>query len=104
MLLITSEHIPGQNYQVLGTAKGSVVQAKHVGRDIMAGLKTLVGGEIRGYTELMNESRAIATNRMIEDAKALGADAVVCLRYNSASVMAGSCEIMAYGTAVKFVQ
>ena len=104
MLIITSENIPGQNYQVLGIAKGSVVQAKHVGRDIMAGLKTLVGGEIRGYTELMNEARGIATKRMLEEARALGADAIVCLRYNSASVMAGSCEIMAYGTAVKFIQ
>ena len=102
MLMATTETIPGKNIQVLGTVKGSVVQAKHIGRDIMAGLKTIVGGELRGYTELLNEARAIATDRMQDEAKAMGADAIVCLRYNSASVMDGSCEIMAYGTAVKF--
>jgi len=101
--MATTESIPGKNVQVLGTVKGSVVQAKHVGRDIMAGLKTIVGGELRGYTELMEEARVIATERMQTQAKELGADAIVCLRYNSSSVMAGACEIMAYGTAVKFI-
>ena len=103
MLMITAETIPGKNIQMLGTVKGSVVQAKHIGRDIMAGLKTIVGGELKGYTELLNEARIIATDRMFIEASALGADAIVCLRYSSASVMDGSCEIMAYGTAVKFV-
>ena len=102
MIMTTTETIPGKNIQVIGIVKGSVVQAKHVGRDIMAGLKTIVGGELRGYTELLNEARVIATDRMFIEASTLGADAIVCIRYNSASVMAGSCEIMAYGTAVKF--
>ena len=103
MLIATTDSIPGKNIQVIGVVKGSVVQAKHIGRDIMAGLKNIVGGELRGYTELLNEARVIATDRMLEEARLVGADAIVCLRYNSASVMDGSCEIMAYGTAVRFV-
>jgi len=102
MLLTTSESITDKNVQQLGIVTGNVVQAKHLGRDIMAGFKTLIGGELKGYTELLCEARAIATERMTAEAEKLGADAVVCLRYNSASVMDGACEVMAYGTAVKF--
>ncbi|MCL2387506.1 MAG: heavy metal-binding domain-containing protein [Defluviitaleaceae bacterium] len=103
MLITTTETISGKNIQVLGMVKGSVVQAKHFGRDIMAGLKSIVGGEIRGYTELMYESREIATNRMIDEAQNMRADAIVCARYETAAVMDGSCEVMAYGTAVKYI-
>ena len=102
MLLTTSENIAGVQFLPLGVVTGNVVQAKHIGRDLMAGFKSIVGGEIKGYTELLNESRSIATGRLVEEAKKLGADAVVCLRYNSAAVMDGACEVMAYGTAVKF--
>ena len=95
MLLTTSENIAGRQVAPVGIVTGNVVQAKHIGRDVMAGFKSLVGGEIKGYTELLNESRTIATARLIEEAKRLGADAVVCLRYNSAAVMDGACEVMA---------
>jgi len=103
MLIATSESIEGRKAAPLGVVSGNVVQAKHIGRDIMAGFKTIVGGELKGYTELLSEARAIATGRLIDEARKLGADAVVCLRYNSAAVMDGACEVMAYGTAVKFV-
>jgi len=102
MLLTTSENIAGRQVTHLGIVTGNVVQAKHLGRDIMAGFKTLVGGELKGYTELLSEARSIATERLVGEASKMGADAVVCLRYNSASVMDGACEVMAYGTAVKF--
>ena len=103
MKLITIDTIPGQNYEVLGVVKGTVVYSKNFGRDFMAGMKTLVGGEIVGYTEMLNEARQIATKRMVDEAETLGADAVVGLRYASSSVMQGAAEVVAYGTAVKFV-
>ena len=103
MKLITIETIPGQNYEVLNVVKGTVVYSKNFGRDFMAGMKTLVGGEIVGYTEMLNEARQIATKRMVDEAEALGADAVVGLRYASSSVMQGAAEMVAYGTAVKFL-
>jgi uncharacterized protein YbjQ (UPF0145 family) len=103
MLIVTANEIPGKNVEMLGTAQGSVVRTKHVGRDIMAGLKSLAGGEIRGYTELMYETRNIATERMIEHARSMGADAIVALRYSTCAVMGGASEVMAFGTAVKFV-
>ena len=102
MKLLTIEHIPGQAYEVLDTVKGTVVYSKNLGRDFMAGMKGLVGGEIVGYTEMLNEARQIATKRMVDAAQALGADAIVGLRYSSAAVMQGAAEIVAYGTAVKF--
>ena len=103
MKLITIETIPGQNYEVLNVVKGTVVYSKNFGRDFMAGMKTLVGGEIVGYTEMLVEARQIATKRMVDEAEALGADAVVGLRYASSSVMQGAAEVVAYGTAVKFL-
>ena len=103
MKLLTIETIPGQTYEALDTVRGTVVYSKHVGKDFMAGMKTLVGGEIVGYTEMLTEARQIATKRMVERAEALGADAVVGLRYASAAVMQGAAEVIAYGTAVKFV-
>ena len=102
MKILTIETIPGQEYEALDTVKGTVVYSKHLGRDFMAGMKTLVGGEITGYTEMLNEARGIATKRMADAAQALGADAVVGMRYASSSVMQGAAEVVAYGTAVKF--
>ena len=102
MKLVTIETIPGQAFQALDVVKGTVVYSKNFGRDFMAGMKTLVGGEIVGYTEMLNEARAIATKRMVEAAEALGADAVVGMRYASSSVMQGAAEVIAYGTAVRY--
>ena len=103
MKLVTIETIPGQTFEALDVVKGTVVYSKNFGRDFMAGMKTLVGGEIVGYTEMLNEARAIDTKRMVEAAEALGADAVVGMRYASSAVMQGAAEVIAYGTAVKFV-
>ena len=102
MILLTIEYVPGREIEALGLVKGTVVQSKNFGKDFMAGMKTIVGGEIRGYTEMLIEARQIATKRMVDAAEALGADAVVGLRYASASVMQGAAEVIAYGTAVKF--
>ena len=102
MKLVSIETIPGQEFEALDIVRGTVVYSKNFGRDFMAGMKTLVGGELKAYTEMMNEARALATKRMVEAAEALGADAVVGLRYASASVMQGAAEVIAYGTAVKF--
>ena len=101
MKLFTIENI-GQEYEALGMVKGIVVYSKNFGRDFMAAMKTLVGGEIAGYTEMLNEARQIATKRMVDDAEKLGADAVVGVRYGSSSVMQSAAEVVAYGTAVKF--
>ena len=101
MLLLNIDYVPGKEIEALGIVKGTVVQTKHLGKDFMAGLKTLVGGEIRGYTEMLTEARQIATKRMVDEAQALGADAVLNIHYGSAAVMQGAAEIVAYGTAVK---
>ena len=102
MLIVTTENIPGRRYEVLGVVKGNVVQSKNFGKDFMAGMKTLVGGEIKGYTEMLIEARQIATKRMVDEAEALGADAVINVRFGSASVMQGAAEVIAYGTAVRY--
>ncbi len=102
MMLVSIDSIPGKEYEVLGIVKGTIVQSKNVGRDFMAAIKTLVGGEIAGYTEMLNEARQLATKRMVDEATALGADAIVGVRYGSSAVMQGAAEIVAYGTAVKF--
>lgn len=102
MILVNTESIPGKEIgEALGIVKGQIVQTKHLGKDFMAGLKTIVGGEINSYTEMIDEARTIATNRMIEEATKLGADAIVGVRYASSEVMQGASEILAYGTAVK---
>ena len=103
MILVNTDYISGKNLEMLGLVKGSTIQSKHIGKDIGAGLKTLVGGELTGYTEMMNEARAIATKRMVAEAEQLGADAVVNIRYASSAVMQGAAEVIAYGTAVRFV-
>lgn len=102
MLLVNIDHIPGRELEALGIVKGTVVQSKNFGKDFMAGMKTLVGGEITGYTEMLIEARQIATKRMVDEAEMLGADAVVNVRYGSSSVMQSAAEVIAYGTAVKF--
>ena len=102
MRILTIDSVPGQNFEALDTVKGTVVYSKNFGRDFMAGMKGLVGGEIVGYTEMLNEARQIATKRMVDEANALGADAVVGVTYGSSAVMQGAAEVIAYGTAVKF--
>ena len=103
MILVNTDYISGKKTEMLGLVKGSTIQSKNLGRDITQGFKTLVGGELKAYNEMMNEARALATKRMVEEAEALEADAVVNVRYTSASVMQGAAEVLAYGTAVKFV-
>lgn len=103
MYLLTIDNIPGSKIGALGLVKGTTVQTKHFGKDIMASLKTLVGGEIKGYTEMLNEARQIATERMIKEAEALDADAIIGIRFSSSEVMDGAAEIVAYGTAVKII-
>ena len=103
MLLVTINHIPGKEFEVLGMVKGTVVQSKHIGKDFMAGMKTLVGGEIVGYTEMLVEARQIATKRMVDEANAIGADAVIGITYGSSAVMQGAAEVIAYGTAVRYL-
>lgn len=101
MIIVTTNDIAGKEIiEVKGLVQGSVVRAKHVGRDIGASLKTLVGGEIKGYSELMMEARGIALERMREEAEKLGANAIVGMRYQTAEIMGGTAEVMAYGTAV----
>lgn len=101
MLLLNIDHIPGKNVEALGIVKGTVVQSKNIGKDFMAGMKTLVGGEIVGYTEMLTEARQIATKRMVDEAEALGADAIINIRFGSSSVMQGAAEVIAYGTVVR---
>ena len=101
MLLLNIDYVPGKEVEPLSLVKGTVVQSKNVGKDFMAGMKTLVGGEITGYTEMLVEARQIATKRMVDEAAALGADAVINVRFGSSAVMQGAAEVIAYGTAVK---
>ena len=102
MILVNTDYIPGKELELLGLVKGSTIQSKNIGRDITQGFKTLVGGELKAYTEMMNEARALATKRMVDEAEALGADAVVNIRYASSAVMSGAAEVIAYGTAARF--
>ena len=104
MLIVNTDYISGRKLMTLSLVKGSTVQCKNLGKDILSGFKNLVGGEVTAYTEMMDEARAIATRRMVEEAQHLGADAVVNVRYASSAIMQGASEIMAYGTAVKFVE
>ena len=103
MKLLSIDCVPGHEIEALGMVKGAVVQTKHFGKDFMAGLKTLVGGEITAYTEMLNEARQIAVKRMVDEAKAMDADAVIGIRYGSAQLMQGAAEVLAYGTAVKIL-
>jgi len=103
MILVNTDYITGKEFEMLGIVKGSTIQSKHMGKDIMAGFKTMVGGELSSYNEMMNEARALGTKRMVEEAEAMGADAVVNIRYASSAIMQGAAEVIVYGTAVKFI-
>lgn len=102
MILVNTDYITGKELEMLGLVKGSTIQTKNVGHDITQSFKTLVGGELKAYNEMMNTARALATKRMVEEAQGLGADAVVNVRYATSAIMQGAAEVMAYGTAVKF--
>lgn len=102
MILVTTDYISGKELEMLGMVKGSTIQSKNIGRDITQSFKTLVGGELVAYNEMMNDARALATKRMVEEAEGLHADAVVNIRYASSAIMQGAAEVIAYGTAVKF--
>lgn len=103
MILVNTEYITGKELEMLGLVKGSTIQSKHMGRDITESFKTMVGGELKSYNEMMNSARALATKRMTEEANALGADAIVNIRYASSAIMQGAAEVIAYGTAVKYI-
>lgn len=102
MLMVSTNYISGKETEMLGLVKGSTIQTVHAGKDIMNSFKTLVGGELSSYNEMMNEARALATKRMCEEAEQLGADAIINIRYASSSIAQGAAEVMAYGTAVKY--
>ena len=104
MKLLSISYIPGCEIEALGMVKGTVVKKKNIGRDFMAGMKTLVGGEISAYTEMLNEARQIAVKRMVDEAKELDADAVIDVKYGSSQVMQGAAEVIDYGTAVKIIK
>lgn len=102
MLLVNTDFITGKEIETLGIVKGNVVQCRNVGRDFMAGIKTLVGGELKEYTEMLNQARQIAIKRMVDEAETLKADAIINIRYASSSIMQGAAEVIAYGTAVRY--
>lgn len=101
MILATTDNISDKKIETLGLVKGSTIQTKHVGKDILQSIQHLIGGELTEYNKMMEEARELATNRMIDEAKKLGADAIVSVRYSSAAVMQGASEVIVYGTAVK---
>ena len=102
MLLVNTDFITGKELETLGIVKGNVVQCRNVGRDFMAGIKTLVGGELKEDTEMLNQARQIAIKRMVDEAETLKADAIINIRYASSSIMQGAAEVIAYGTAVRY--
>ncbi len=102
MILVNTDYISGKELEMLGLVKGSTIQSKNIGHDITQGLKTIVGGELEAYNDMMNDARALATKRMVAEAEKMGADAVVNIRYASSAIMQGAAEVIAYGTAVKF--
>ena len=103
MILVNTDYITGKEFEMLGLVKGSTIQSKNIGKDITQSFKTIVGGELKAYHEMMNDARALATKRMVEEAEGMSADAVVNIRYASSAIMQGAAEVIAYGTAVKFV-
>ena len=105
MILTTTDKIPGKAIKEhLGLVRGNTIRAKHIGKDILASLRSIVGGEIKEYTEALSEAREVATKRMIEEAEKLGADAIVCIRFTTSQVVSGAAELLVYGTAVKLVK
>lgn len=103
MILVNTDYITGKEIETISIVKGSTIQSKNLGKDISQGLKTLIGGELKAYNEMMNDARALATKRMVEEASGLGADAVLNIRYASSAIMQGAAEVIVYGTAVKFI-
>ena len=103
MILVNTDYITGKELDMLGLVKGSTIQSKNIGKDITQSFKTIVGGELKAYNEMMNEARALATKRMVMEAEELGADEIVKIRYASSAVMQGAAEVIAYGTAVRFI-
>ena len=102
MILVNTDYITGKELEMLGLVKGSTIQTKNIGKDISQSFKTLVGGELKAYNEMMNEARALATKRMVQEAESMQADAIVNIRYASSAIMGGAAEVITYGTAVKF--
>ena len=103
MVIVNTDYIEGKKLSMIGLVRGSTIQTKHIGKDIGASFKTIVGGELKSYTQMMNEARDIAMQRMVDEAAALGADAIVNVRFTTSSVMQNAAEVMAYGTAVRFI-
>jgi uncharacterized protein YbjQ (UPF0145 family) len=103
MILVNTDFVSGKELETLSLVKGCTIQSKHIGKDIAQSFKNLVGGELKSYNEMMNEARALATKRMVDEAEALGADAVINIRYASSAIMQGAAEVIVYGTAVKFI-
>lgn len=103
MILVNTETVPGRQLEALQLVKGSCIQTRHLGLDLLSFFKGLVGGELQNYSEMLNHSRAMATARMVEEAEALGADAVVNIRYATSAIMQNAAEVMVYGTAVRFL-
>ena len=103
MLLVNTDYIEGKKFEMIGMVRGTMIQSVHIGKDIMNSLKTLVGGELTSYTEMMEKARKLATDKMVKNAQQMGADAVICVRYSSSEVMQGAAEVLVYGTAVRLV-
>lgn len=103
MIIVNTDFITGKELETIGLVKGSTIQSKNIGKDLGQGFKSIVGGELKSYTKMMNEARDLATDWMIEDSQNMGADAVINARYSSSAVMQGAAEIIVYGTAVKFL-
>lgn len=103
MILVNTNYITGKTLETIALVKGSTIQSKNIGRDITQSFKTIIGGELKAYTEMMNEARDLATDRMIKEAEKLQADAIINVRYTTSSVVQGAAEILVYGTAVKFI-
>lgn len=102
MIVVSTDFVPGREIkEALGLVRGNTIQAKHIGKDIVAGFRQIVGGEIKEYTEMLSEAREVALKRMTEKAEKLGADAIINVRFMTSAVMASAAEILAYGTAVK---
>jgi len=102
MILVNTDYISGRELETIGLVKGSTIQSKNIGKDILQVFKSMIGGELKAYNEMMNEARALATKRMVEEAESLGADAIVNIRYASSAIMQNAAEVIAYGTAVKY--
>ncbi len=103
MIIVNTDFVSGKTLETISIVRGSTIRSKHLGKDILSGLKTLVGGEITSYSKMLNEARQIATQRMVEEAEKLGADAIINIRYSTSNVMSGAAEVLVYGTAVKFI-